>query len=140
MLRKKQVFDGVEITWAAPKHYKAREVPTKVAQPAIPTTSSTTEDTTLKHTNTQPPIHPFAHIAEAQYVPPTMRNFAAPADKAGREKEPAYHTAAPIQNPKVIEEVYERSMKASCITLSPAELLSILPEYRQKMCDSVTPK
>ena len=29
MLYKKQIFDGVEIMWMAPKHYKAKEVPTE---------------------------------------------------------------------------------------------------------------
>ena len=31
-------------------------------------------------------------------------------------------------------------MKAPFVTLSPVELLSLSPEYRQKMRDSVTPK
>ena len=63
-----------------------------------------------------------------------------PADKVNKDKEPAYCTAAPIQNPKVAEEVYERSMKAPFVTLSPAELLALSPDYCQKLRDSVTPK
>ena len=62
-----------------------------------------------------------------------MWNFAIPADKANKDKELAYHTAASIQNPKVAEEVYEQSMKAPFVTLSPAELLALSPDYCQKL-------
>src|SRR6202171_6139201 len=104
-------------------------------------TSSTSETTLSKTTEPPPPVHPFAHIPEAQYIPPSIQNFAAPADKSKeKEKEPTYRMIAPIQDPKVAEEVYERLMKAPFVTLSPAELLSISPEYRQKMHESVTPK
>jgi len=67
--------------------------------------------------------------------------FAAPADKtSNKDKEPAYKTFALIQNPKVTDMVYERSMKAPSVTVLPEELLSLSPEIRQKMRDAVTPK
>ena len=125
------------------RHGKAREVPAetepKAASSAAPAESSSSARTssssppTSQNTEPQPPIHPFANIPEAQYIPPSTRNFAAPADKASKDKEPAYCTAAPIQNPKVAEEVYERSMKAPFVTLSPAELLALSPDYHQKL-------
>jgi hypothetical protein len=55
-----------------------------------------------------PPVYPFINIPEAQYIPPSIWNFGAPAekDKVLKEKEPAYHTITPIQNPKITEDVY----------------------------------
>jgi hypothetical protein len=78
-----------------------------------------------------PPLHPFANIPEAQYTPPLTRNFAAPVDreKATKDKEP-----------QVVEDVYLQSKKALFITLSTKEILALSSEYRQKICDSVTPK
>jgi hypothetical protein len=140
-LRGKQVFDGVEIR----KKGKGKEVE-QIAEPSRELESHL-EDVTIATKPVDrpvdpPPVHPFANIPEAQYIPPSVRNFGAPAekDKAPKEKEPAYRTIAPIQNPKIAEEVYSRSMKAPFITLSPEELLSLCPEYRQKVRDSVTPK
>jgi hypothetical protein len=45
-----------------------------------------------------PPVHPFMNIPEAQYIPPSIQNFGAPAekDKGLKEKEPAYHMVALI--------------------------------------------
>jgi len=83
----------------------------------------------------EPPIHPFAEVREAVYKPPHERNF------AGKSKEsPAYHTQIPIQSPAIANEVYNRSMKSPCVTLSPEELLSISPEIRTKLRDAITPK
>ena len=64
----------------------------------------------------EPPIHPFAGIPESNYVPPSVHNFAAPADKNGsKDKEPAYKTFAPVQNPKVADVIYEaRYASLSC--------------------------
>jgi hypothetical protein len=78
-----------------------------------------------------PPVHPFMNIPEAQYIPSSIQNFGAPAekDKVQKEKEPAYCMIAPIQNPKIAEDVYSQSMKAPFITLSLEELLSLCPEY-----------
>jgi hypothetical protein len=89
-----------------------------------------------------PPLHPFANIPEAQYTPPSTRNFAAPInkEKATKNKEPAYRTITPIQYSRVAEDVYLRSMKAPFIMLLTEEILALSPEYRQKIRDSVTPK
>jgi len=100
------------------------------------------ENTPPPVTEKEPSAHPFAGIPESNYVPPSVRNFAAPVDKnINKEKDPAYKTVAPIQNPKkVAEAIYERSMKSPSVTISPEELLSLSPEIRQKMRDAVTPK
>jgi hypothetical protein len=83
----------------------------------------------------EPPVHPFAKASETVYKPPHERNF------AGKSKDaPAYHTHIPIQSPAIANEVYNRSMKSPCVTLTPEELLSISPEVRSKLRDAVTPK
>jgi len=73
--------------------------------------------------------------------PPTIHNFTVPVDKtSNKDKEPAYKTFALIQNPKVADMIYKRSMKAPSVMILPEELLSLSPEIWQKMCDVVTPK
>jgi len=70
-----------------------------------------------------------------------IHNFAAPVDKtSNKDKELAYKTFTPIQNPKVTDTIYERSMKAPSVMISPEELLSISSEIWQKMHNAVTPK
>jgi hypothetical protein len=81
-------------------------------------------------TTTQPPLHPFANVAETSYQPPHKHNFAAAPAKPGKEKEPAYHYVAPIQNPHTVINVYNKSMQTPHITLSPEELYAISPEVR----------
>ena len=109
-LCKKQIFDGIEITRTAPKHYEAKEVPTEAPQAS---SSCTTPSGSTESSSTGPsmseanqgPVHLFSNIPEAQYVSPSTCNFAAPVEK-GKDKEPAYRTIAPIQNTKIAEEVY----------------------------------
>jgi hypothetical protein len=120
----KRTFDGVEILKPAhtnkpnpPEQPKAPESTTKPAPPPEKPTATT-----------QPPLHPFANIAETSYQPPHERNFAAAPAKPAKEKEPAYHYVAPIQNPHTVVDVYNKSMQTSHITLSPEELYAISPE------------
>ena len=57
----------------------------------------------------------------------------------GKDKDgPSYHTQAPIQKDKITEDVFTRSMKTPLITLTPKELLSLLPEVRTKWKEQVT--
>jgi hypothetical protein len=79
---------------------------------------------------TQPPLHPFANVPETSYQPPHERNFAATPAKPAKEKELAYHYVAPIQNPRTVIDVYNKSMQTPHITLSPEELYAISPEVR----------
>jgi hypothetical protein len=81
-------------------------------------------------TTTQPPLHPFTNIAETSYQLPHERNFAAAATKPAKDKEPAYHYVAPIQNPRTVSDVYNKSMQSPHITQSPEELFAISPEVR----------
>jgi hypothetical protein len=67
------------------------------------------------------------------YLPPHECNFGAPASKPPKEKEAAYHTQAPIQDPKIAEEVFARTLKAPVVTLSLQELWALSPEVRQKV-------
>ena len=73
-------------------------------------------------------------------MPPQERNFGAPAPKPPKDKEAAYRTQAPVQDPKIADDVFSRSMKTPFVTLSPQELWSLSPEVRQKVRDGVTPK
>jgi hypothetical protein len=82
----KCTFDGVEILKPARANKsnptgqpKAPELTTKPAPPPEKPT-----------TTTQPPLHPFANVAEPSYQPPHERNFAAAPAKPGKEKELAY--------------------------------------------------
>jgi hypothetical protein len=77
---------------------------------------------------TQPPIHPFTNIKETSYQPPHKRNFATTPTKLAKDKEPAYHYVAPIQNPCTVVNIYNKSMQAPLVTLSPEELFAISPE------------
>jgi len=184
VLRKRQIFDRVEITRKAPV-WKGKEPMGKESQPVtsssrIPVESQEPlihaapshitpsqavppqpvlsqneqsqpvppvrivqerENTPPPVTEKEPPVHPFAGLPESNYVSPSVRNFAAPVDKnINKEKEPAYKTVAPIQNPKVTDAIYKRSMKSPSVTISPKELLSLSPEIQQKMRDAVMPK
>ncbi|OBZ76576.1 hypothetical protein A0H81_03284 [Grifola frondosa] len=85
------------------------------------------------------PQHPYAQARDATYAPPHDRNLGAPF-KAPKDKEPAYRTMAPVQDPRIAEDVFARSMKSPMLTLTPEELLSISPEVRAKYREAVTPK
>jgi hypothetical protein len=122
----KRTFDGVEILKPVranepnpPEQPKAPESMTKPVPPPEKTTATT-----------QPPLHPFANVAETSYQPPHERNFAAAPAKPAKEKEPAYHYIAPIQNPRTVVDVYNKSMQTSHNTLLPEELYAISPEVR----------
>lgn len=131
-LRSKPVFDGIEIPCIR------RGQPIREPPVAIPQTSMQPSTNSAKHASEVPPVtsqpsskitelptHPFSNIPEAQYIPPTKRNFAAPAEKEKSSKEPAYRTIAPIHSSQFAEEVYTQSMKLPFVTLSPEELCTI---------------
>jgi hypothetical protein len=106
-LRGKQVFNGVEIR----KKGKGKEAE-RITE-SSKGSESHIEDVTIATKPVDdpvnpPPVHPFTNIPEAQYIPPSIRNFGAPAekDKAPKEKEPAYRMITLIQNPKIAEDVY----------------------------------
>jgi hypothetical protein len=132
----KCTFDGVEILKPAcanksnlTEQPKAPELTTKLALP--PEKPMTT---------TQLPLHPFTNVAETSYQPPHECNFATAPAKLAKDKKPAYHYVAPIQNPRTIVNVYNKSMQSPHITLSPEELFAISPEVRNRLCKTITPK
>jgi hypothetical protein len=134
----KCTFDGVEILKPAcvnksnsTEQPKAPESTTKPAPlPEKPMTTTTT----------QPPVHPFTNVAETSYQPPHERNFAAAPTKPIKEKKPAYHYVAPIQNLHTVVDVYNKSMQSPHITLSLEELFAISPEVHNQLRKAITPK
>jgi hypothetical protein len=126
----KRTFDGVEILKPAcankpipTEQPKAPELMTKSAPP-LSQPALVEKPTTM----TQPPVHPFANVKETSYQPPHERNFAAAPAKPAKDKEPAYHYVAPIQNPCTVIDIYNKLMQAPLITLLPEELFAISPE------------
>jgi hypothetical protein len=132
----KRTFDGVEIL----KPARANK-PNPTKQPKVPesTTKSAPPPEKLT-TTTQPPVHPFANVAETSYQPPHEHNFAAAPAKPDKEKKLAYHYVAPIENPRTVINVYNKSMQTPHITLSPEELYTISPEVRNRLREAITPK
>jgi hypothetical protein len=101
------------------------------------TTADNTSTSTQSSTTTQPPLHPFAGIKENAYLPPHERNFASgPKPRDG----PSYHTQAPIQNERIAQDIFDRTMKTPLVTLTSEELLSLSPEVRTKWREQITPK
>lgn len=125
---------------------KAVEPASAMTQPASATPSSSSaappkpSESSQRATtsNNEAPTHPYEKAKDANYLPPVDRNFgAAPKPK---ERDAAYHTQAPIQDPKFVEIVLDRSLKDTHVTLSFEELLSISPDLHYKIRDKVTPK
>ncbi|EED82015.1 predicted protein [Postia placenta Mad-698-R] len=163
--KRREVFDGVEIlqrkkptTPAVPKSAEASGSgtskgvaapsstststalpPTIPAASPAPSSSQPTQSTSQPITTSAPPappVHPFANARDATYAPPNVRNFATPPKPSNdKGKEPAYKTIVPIIQPKLAEEIFQRSMKSQFVTLTPEELLSIAPDVRTKYRD-----
>jgi hypothetical protein len=74
------------------------------------------------------------------YQPPHEHNFAAAPTKLAKDKKPAYHYVASIQNPRTVVDVYSKSMQAPLVTLSPEELFAISPEVCNRLREAITPK
>jgi hypothetical protein len=89
---------------------------------------------------TQLPLHSFANVAETSYQLPHKRNFAAAPAKPTKEKEPAYHYVAPIQNLRTVIDVYNKSMQSPHIILLPEELFTISPEVCNRLREAIMPK
>jgi hypothetical protein len=136
----KKNFDGVEILWPASK---ATPKANKLAQTNLPKTSEDSEPSPKpkpreqpKSTLAQPLVHHFAEVHKAPYKPPYEWNFAA-APKPAKDKE---LTIAPVQNPKLMMEIYNKSMESPLVTLSPEELITISPDVQNRLCEAITPK
>ena len=79
-------------------------------------------------------------MKETMYAPPQEWPFAAQPLKLPKDNQQAYRSYAPVQNPKLVDVVFECSMKSPCLTLSHEELLSISAEICQCFRNAVTPK
>jgi hypothetical protein len=138
----KRTFDGVEILKPArankPNPTEQPKAPESTTRSAPPPSQPAPVEKPM--TTTQPPVHPFANVKETSYQPPHECNFAAAATKPTKDKEPAYHYVAPIQNPCTVVNVYNKSMQAPLVTLSPEELFAISPEVRNRLREAITPK
>jgi hypothetical protein len=132
----KRTFDGVEILKPAhankPNPTEQPKAPESMTKPAPPPEKSMTM--------TQPPVHPFANVTETSYQPPHEHNFTAAPTKPAKDKEPAYHYVAPIQNLRTVVDIYNKLMQAPLITLSPEELFAISPEVRNRLRKAITLK
>ncbi|EED78919.1 predicted protein [Postia placenta Mad-698-R] len=168
--KRREVFDGVEILQrkkpttpvvtrsaeasgsgtskgvAAPSSTSTSTAPPPTIPAATPAPSSFSPTQSTSHPITMsappaPPVHPFANARDTTYAPPNVRNFATPPKPSNdKGKEPAYKTIVPVIQPKLAEEIFQRSMKSQFVTLTPEELLSIAPDVRTKYRDAITPK
>jgi Periplasmic protein TonB, links inner and outer membranes len=148
-LRKRQVMDAVEIprqTRQQARRQNAEPTTSSKPQPPPKKTTPTPPKETPKEKSPEPapapakptgPVHPYAAAAENAYLPPHERNFAA---KPAKDKEFAYRTTAPIQSAAIVGDVYNKTMKSQCVTLSPEEVMAIAPDVRMKIREQITPK
>ena len=127
-LHKKQVFDGVEIVqWPLCTVQNNGITPLVEPQPATinehqpsPPVEQDTEATS------DPPVHPYSNIPKAYFTPAVGDTSTGPS-MTSNGKEPSYCTVIPIQDLKIIDDVYKRAMKALSVTVSHEELLSLSP-------------
>ncbi|EED83613.1 predicted protein [Postia placenta Mad-698-R] len=167
--KRREVFDGVEILQrkkpttpvimrsaeasgsgtskgvVAPSSTSTSTAPPPTIPAALPAPPSPPAQSTSQPIATSappaPPVHPFANARDATYAPLNVQNFATPPKPSNdKGKEPAYKTIIPVIQPKLAEEIFQRSMKSPFVTLTPEELLSIAPDVRNKYRDAVTPK
>jgi len=83
------------------------------------------------------PIHPYTAAKENAYLPPHDHNFTS---KPPKDKDTVYRTQAPIQSPTIVNDIFSKTMKSQCVTLTPEEILSITPDVRAKIREVITPK
>jgi hypothetical protein len=138
----KRTFDGVEILKPAcankPNPTEQPKAPESMTKPVPPLSQPALVEKPT--TMIQPPLHPFTNVKETSYQPPHEHNFAAAPAKPAKDKEPAYHYVAPIQNLCTVIDVYNKSMQAPLVTLSSEELFAISPDLRSRLREATTPK
>ena len=120
-LRRKQIFDGVEIPkvkYGIPRNEDtASKVNTKGAEEIVkeisngPITKATMKpvekELVINNSKQSAPEHPYKNIPEAHYAPPNTKNFGAPAEKIPKEKEAAYKTVAPAAEKQLVDDVFQ---------------------------------
>jgi hypothetical protein len=132
----KCTFDGVEILkpTCANKTNPTEQpkVPESTTKPAPPPEKPTT--------TTQPPLHPFANIAETSYPPSHEHNTAAAPCQSSSRQGAGISLCSPVQTPRTVINVYNKSMQSPLVTLSSEELFAISPELRNRLHEDITPK
>lgn len=151
--KKKMVFDGIEINTRArggPKTDQTKaaaststEKATTIPQEQVPVADSAPFSSQIPAAPVVPAenisaSHPFTGAKDANYLPPKNRNFGAAPPAKGRD--PSYHAQAPIQDVRIADSVYKRTIENQAITLSYEELLALSPEVRQRYREALTPK
>jgi hypothetical protein len=116
----KRTFDGVKIL--KPTHANK---PVPAEQPKVPESTTKPMPPPIQPAlaekpaaTMQPPLHLFTNVKETSYQPPHECNFAVAPAKPAKDKEPAYHNVAPIQNPGTVVNFNNKSMQAPLVTLS----------------------
>lgn len=164
---RREVFDGVQVprnthsrtvagnpNRTGPPGVRIADPPVTAVIPPIPASTSAPTPTPQSRTEPSParetpvastsipvtPHHPFASARDANRLPHFSRDPTDDPRRLDKSKEPAYRNTAPIQDPKIAESVYTRTMKNQNITLSTEELYSISPEIRTKVREAITVK
>ncbi|KZT23489.1 hypothetical protein NEOLEDRAFT_1212939 [Neolentinus lepideus HHB14362 ss-1] len=140
-LRKRPTFDGIQVP-PHPDKGKAPALPINTTPPAPAVPEKTTAPAPGPLTPSKPhdlpphmpnaPIHPYAQARN-------INRLLAEAEQA-RSKEPVYHAQAPVYDPVISENIFQRSLSTPYVSLTSQELLAISPEVRNKYRDLVTPK
>jgi hypothetical protein len=107
---------------------------------AIPVTAATPPASSITSSPPAAPEHPLASARDATYLLPTQRNVAAPLKPKENTRDPAFRTAAPIEDPKIVEQVLDRLLKEKNIAMTTEELFAISPDIRNRVRTLVTPK
>ena len=158
-LRKKK-FDGVEIIVPCGSHPRGSAAcpvkckdkspkasaskpssvddnrPSQHSEPSEPCPKDKGKEKDEEPVEKQKVIHPFA---DKPYAIPKDCNFTAK-PMPPKKSEPAYQNVAPIQDSKIVEEVFDRAMKLRVIPMSHEELLALSMDYHQRTCEAITAK
>lgn len=135
--RKRPAADASKGTDSLPTSTTSGTADTAKQSSAQASNSSPSTAQTSSTDNASPPLHPFDKAKDAHYQPPKNKNFGSPPVKP---KDPAYQTVSPIQNPKIAENVYRRTLDAPAVSISIEELLALAPDVRSRFREATTPK
>lgn len=141
-LQKKQVLDGIEILQYPPPTMSNEEsAPTKTTKTQPECNNEHQPSPPVKHKNepiNDSPVHPYSNIPEVCFAP-TITNKPDNQPSALKSKEPSYHMVIPIQDPKIVDDVYNHIMKVPSVTILH-ELLSLSLDLQQHHQEQVTLK
>ncbi|KAI0754482.1 hypothetical protein C8Q80DRAFT_1094759 [Daedaleopsis nitida] len=116
---------------ARPPHEARRSTPEPTSQPPPPRVSQSSGPPAAGGEPSQS-TRPFAAVKDTSYLPPKNRNVGA--------KDTAYKTTTPIQEPKLVDGVYDKTLQALVGNLTVAEVLAVAPDLRNRLRTAVTPR